>query len=132
MLCKHYEISNSIHRHNEAIEADDDSRSRKRTALYINHTRLAEKNKLLRDLLQILCTDFSCGPSEERMKARVLELVLILAERAKENLQGEKQVAAEVPSMEEQASRSSKKQKSYKKKLNCSMIAREFNKVLEE
>lgn len=83
--------------------------------------------------MQILHTDFS--PSKERMKVRILELVLLLTEGQKRKLQGKKQGAAEVPSMEEQASRSIKKQKSYKKKLNCSMysmIAREFNKLLEE
>ena len=42
-----YETNNSIHRHNHAIKADDDSRSRKRTALYINHTSLADKIKII-------------------------------------------------------------------------------------
>lgn len=53
----------------------------------------------------------------------------------KRKVQDEKQGAAEVPSMGEQASGSIKKQKSHGKKLNCSiysMIAREFDKVLEE
>lgn len=40
-----YETNNSIHRQNHAIKADDDSRSRKRTALYINHTSLTDKKK---------------------------------------------------------------------------------------
>lgn len=44
------------------------------------------------------------------MKAGILELVLILRERARVELQAKKQGAAEVPSMEEQAPRSSKKQ----------------------
>lgn len=40
-----YETNNSIHRQNHAIKADDDSRRRKRTALYINHTSLTDKKK---------------------------------------------------------------------------------------
>lgn len=43
-----YETNNSIHRRNHAIKADDESRSRKRTGLYINHTSLTEKQKMYR------------------------------------------------------------------------------------
>lgn len=41
-----YETNNSIHRQNHAIKADDDSRSRKRTALYINHTNLTDEKNI--------------------------------------------------------------------------------------
>lgn len=39
------ETSNNIRHHNHAIKADEDSRSSKRTALYINQRRLADKKK---------------------------------------------------------------------------------------
>ena len=51
-----YETNNSIHRHNHAIKADDDSRNRKTTALYINHTSLAEKKKIERGIHCKSCT----------------------------------------------------------------------------
>lgn len=83
--------------------------------------------------MQILHSDFS--PSKERMKAGILELVLILRERARVSYKARNKVLQEFHQWRNKLQGVSKNKKSYTKKLNCSMysrIAREFNKVLEE
>lgn len=131
------ETNNNIHRHNHAIKADEDSRSSKRTALYINQRRLADKKK--KNYRGIHCK--SCALTSPRVSVRKWskpgswKRFWYQQKGQKTKLQDGKQGAAEVPSTGEQASRNSKKQKSHRKKLNCSIystIAREFDKVLEE
>jgi len=130
-----YETNNSIHRHNLAIKADDDSTSRKRTALYINHTSLADK-KNYRGIHCISCPLTSPRVSVRKgSKSGFQNQFWHQQKGQKRKLQDKKQGAAEVPSTGEQASRNSKRLKSHRNKLNCSiysMIARDFDKVLEE